>query len=501
MAVDDILMLRGWGSVDVQIGGAGNNWAYLSACASMSGPTVPFGGTEIRWCQDPAVAGGFKVSSQFRTAPDQVSFDLMTKLGKVNYLNRLNCPFTLRARYANCGEREDPANYILMLAYCSSQLQEKSYEDLVVTDPANVDEIMVTTPVQAVSEYRIEDIAPERVGTLAGLGDQPINDIEYCDSAQCPGYCGTESDGCTTWYAVTDIDTSPYAAPNLIKGVVNLTTQQTTITNQPILGFNGNVHNVECAGSRLLIASNADSAVAYNDHDGDQDEWNIVVLANAPAANHNALFARTAREIWAGCVNGYIYKSVDGGQTFNSVHEGTLTTQTINAVYAYNKDLVYAVGNAGVILKSTDGGKTWSDKTEVATTAANLLVVKVPLGRPKEVYIGTNDGQIFRSKDEGETFANVPFVGDGVGTVDDIDFCGPCGSDIMFILHNDAGPRARILRDLSGGAGGADVEVVMDWTTVIPTGIDLNAMACCGVNNVIAAGENYGGYPVVIEAN
>jgi hypothetical protein len=71
----------------------------------------------------------------------------------------------------------------------------------------------------------------------------------------------------------------------------------------------------------------------------------------------------------------------------------------------------------------------------------------------------------------------------------------------MFILHNDAGPRARILRDLSGGAGGADIEVVMDYTQTIQAGIDLNALACCDVNEVIAGGELQGGYPVVILAN
>jgi hypothetical protein len=71
----------------------------------------------------------------------------------------------------------------------------------------------------------------------------------------------------------------------------------------------------------------------------------------------------------------------------------------------------------------------------------------------------------------------------------------------MFILHNDAGPRARILRDLSGGAGGSDIEIIMDYTQVIGGGIDLNAMACCGENELIAAGENQGGFPVVVRVS
>lgn len=502
MADNEVLILRGHGNVDVQVGGPGNNWQYLSACASMSGPTVPFGGTEIRWCQDPQVANGFKISSQFRTAPDQISFDLMTKLGKVDYLSQLECTFALRARFAKCGTREDPVNYDpIMLGYCNATLQEKSYEDLVVTDPANQDEILVTTPVQATYEYRIKRMNAARIGTAALLGDQVINDLHYCDSKTCGGYCGSRSDGCAKIYGVTNADTTPYAAPNLVKGVKNLTTGAITWSVTPVLGANGNLSNIECAGARLVVSSNADSAVFYNDQSGAQNEWVKVPLTRAPSTNHNALFARTGRELWLGCVGGYILKSVDGGATWSEVYSATGTTQTINAVYAYDKDLAYAVGNAGVILKTTDGGQSWEDITETSTTAANLLVVIVPPSRDGEVYIGGNTGKIYRSTDAGATFSAISFDGDGVGTVDDIKFCGPCAGDVMFILHNDAGPRARILRDLSGGAGGADVEVIMDWLDVIPTGIDLNALDCCSENEFMAGGALYGGYPVIIKGS
>lgn len=496
---DEELVLRGQGNVDVQIGGPGNPWAYLSACAWMSGPTVPYGGTEIRKCQDPMKANGFKISSKFKTAADQITFDLMTKLGKVDYLNDLLCPFSLRARYNKCGIREDPSQYDpLMLEYCDVELTEKSYEDLVINDDANQDEIVVTTPATASYEMRVENVTPSREGTADDLGDQPINDIEICDYVSCGGYCGKRSDGCAKYFGVTDADMTPYANPNLIKGEKNLVTGVITWTVAPILVFNGNAENVECAGDTIWASSHADSAVAWNSHDGDQDEWNLVILANAPSANHNALFARTPREIWVGCVNGYIYKSVDGGRTFNESHEGTLTAQTINAVFAYDKDLVYAAGDDGVILKSRNGGITWEAITEVDTTGnGDLLVVVVPPNRPAEVYVANNT--IYRSKDAGGTFAPVPFDGDGVGTVDDLAFCGPCAGDVMWILHNDAGPRARILRDLSGGAGGADVEIVMDWFDIVPVGIDLNALACCGVNDAIVAGENYDGYPVVVK--
>ena len=500
---DEILVERKHGSVDVQIGGPGNNWGYLSSCAGMTGPEVPMGDFETRWCQDPRIAGGFRRTGKIRTAPDLISFDLTTKLGKIDYLERLNCPFSQRARFSLCGEREDVANYDpFMLNFCNVGLNSKSYEDLVITSEEDNDQIMVTASASADYEYRVKKMTPARTGTAALLGDQPINDIEYCDSPDCGGYCGDPSDGCTVIFGVTDADTTPYTNPNLVKGVKNLNTGAIVWSNIPILGLNGAAENIECAGKRIGVTSNSDSAFAYNDDaNQDQDEWNVVTLPRTPSTNHNALFARTSREWWVGCTLGYILKSIDGGANWSEVHSATITTQTINAVFAYDKDLIVAAGNGGVILKSNDGGQTWQDLTETTTTAANILDIVVPPNRTKEIYIGTNNGRIFRSINGGDTFSRVAFDGDSVGTVDDIDFCGPCAGDVMFILHNDAGPRARILRDLSGGAGGADIEIVMDYTQVIGNGIDLNALACCSVNEVIAAGENFGGFPVVVRAS
>jgi hypothetical protein len=92
------------------------------------------------------------------------------------------------------------------------------------------------------------------------------------------------------------------------------------------------------------------------------------------------------------------------------------------------------------------------------------------------------------------------FTGSGVGSVDDIDFAGDNG-DVLWNLHNDAGPRGRVLRDLSGGGGGADVEVVVGYTDIVTAGIELNTIAACDANTAWAAGEVQGGYPVVIKVS
>lgn len=500
MAIDEILVLKGEGNVDVLVGGPGQqNWAYLSACAHMGGPSVPRGGKEIRWCQDPTRAGKFAISTTFTTNPDLIGGNMMTKLGKIDYLDGLDCPFALRARYAKCGERSDTSNYDpIMIVYCDVSITQHGYDDLVIADPANEDEILVTADWSAAYEYRIKALTGSRTGSLATLGDQPVNDIEYCSTATCGGACGARQDACSVIWGVTDKDTTPYAWPNLIAGVKNLSTGVITWTNLPIIGLNGNAENIECAGDRLIVTSSGASVVAYNDENGDQDEWNFVVLAHAPSANHNALFKRTPLELWLGAADGYVYKSTDKGASWAASMSGGLTAETINAVWFYDADTGYAVGNNGFMARTTNGGTSWLDITEIPTTGAvNMIEVVVPPGRSREVYAGTNSGMIYHSTDLGVTFAEYSFPGDGVGSVDDIDFGGPCGGDVMFILHNDGGPRGRVLRDLSGGYGGADVETAMGYIDLVAAGIDLNSLAVCGPNNAIVAGENYGGYPMV----
>lgn len=502
MAIDETLYLKGEGNVDVQIGGPGHSWVYLSACAGMGGASVPKGGKELRYCQDVTQSGKFSISNTITTAADAPSGDLTTKLGQIDYLDGLDCPFGIRARYSKCGAREAVTTYDLLLTWSGTELESIDYDDLVITDPGNEDEILITAPWTATYHYRVTSVTGARVGSLADLGDQPINSWSICDTAQCAGYCGTRKDGCSLYYGVTDLDTAPYGWSNLITGIKDVFTGTTTWYTRPVIGVNGNIEGLTCAGDRVIVSSNGASLVAYNDTFDeygvpDQDEWNIVAMTHAPAANGNALYARTTLEVWVACADGYVGKSVDGGATWSYIDVGT----ALNAIYAHAANLVVVVGNTGEMYKSTDGGSSWTDLTEVATVAANLLCVTVPPTREREIYVGTNGGEIYKSINAGDTFAEYTFSGSGAGTVPDMAFAGDNG-DVLWILHNDAGPRARILRDLSGGAGGSDVEVAVGYTTIVAAGNPQgNTIAACDENTAFAGGEVSGGYPFLVKVS
>jgi len=493
--------------VDVQIGGPGQSaWAYLSQCASMDGPSVPRGDTELRYCQDPEnSSSGYVVSSKIRRAADQATGNLMTKLGKIDHLNDLDCPFSLRARFNKCGTRQDPTVFDpIMLVFCDVDLTSEDFADLVAGDPDANDEILVTAPWSATTKYRVKTVVGARAGSAADFGDIAINDFAVCDTPQCAGYCGVRKDGCSVYHGVTDMDVAPYGWPTHIQGIKDVLTDVVSWTNRPIIGVNGDVEGVECAGDRVVVSSNGASLTAYNetyDEDDvlDQDGWNVVVMTYAPAANPNALYARNSQEVWVATDDGYVGKSIDSGETWTYTAIGG--TPALNAVFAYDADLVYVVGANGQMHRSVDGGSTWTDITELATFGDNVLVVKVPPGRSQEVFVGTDAGEVYKSINQGKKFTMMAFAGDSVGTIEDLEFCGKCGGDVLWILQNDANADGRILRDLSGGYGGADVRVEVDYTDIIAAGVELNALVCCDENIAWAVGEVNAGYPAVFKVS
>ena len=188
-----------------------------------------------------------------------------------------------------------------------------------------------------------------------------------------------------------------------------------------------------------------------------------------------------------------LWKTTDGGLTWNAVGDGQFKTSSVGAVAVApsNPDVVY-VGFGEVqlrgniiqgdgVYKSTDGGKTFVSVGLAATRAIGRIRVHptnpdvvwvAALGEP---YARTPDRGVYKSTDAGKTWNKVLFRDEGTGAVDLV--VDPGNPDILYATlwevsrtpHglSSGGPGSGLFKSFDGGA---------TWTEIsrrpgLPTGL------------------------------
>src|SRR5256885_2495835 len=137
-----------------------------------------------------------------------------------------------------------------------------------------------------------------------------------------------------------------------------------------------------------------------------------------------------------GAVDGGVWKTTNGGETWSNVTDGRSAIASVgaiavapsdpNVIYVgageadWREDLTYGEG----LWRSTDGGETWR-QLGLADTR-HLAAVRVDPANADVVYVaamghafGPNPMRgVFRSTDGGKTWSNVLFVDDSTGAID-----------------------------------------------------------------------------------
>ncbi|HZK79110.1 MAG TPA: glycosyl hydrolase, partial [Gemmatimonadaceae bacterium] len=141
-------------------------------------------------------------------------------------------------------------------------------------------------------------------------------------------------------------------------------------------------------------------------------------------------------EYYFGATGGGLWKTTDGGTSWNPVTDGKIRSSSVGAVAIAesNPDIVYiGMGEVDLrgnimqgdgVYRTTDGGKTWThmglDNTQaigrirIDKTNPDLVYVAA-LGKPSAP---TSDRGVYRSKDGGKTWQRVLYRNDSTGAVD-----------------------------------------------------------------------------------
>ncbi|MCU7497188.1 MAG: T9SS type A sorting domain-containing protein [Ignavibacteria bacterium] len=118
--------------------------------------------------------------------------------------------------------------------------------------------------------------------------------------------------------------------------------------------------------------------------------------------NLQSIFFRDEKNGWVGGSQGIIYKTTDGGATWQEQTDTLVYKGTINDIYFSDPDTGYICGsgsnNSAKLLKTTDGGRNWKEVTIPSITDLSFLAMSwensskgILVGNIKTVLI-TSDG-------------------------------------------------------------------------------------------------------------
>lgn len=306
------------------------------------------------------------------------------------------------------------------------------------------------------------------------------------------------------YWAVTDADNTPGYLSQPTPTVWYTEDAGTTWTGPIYVGpmLNGNGLSIVIVGANVLVASPT-NGVAYAPISSIKDgvtNPNLWALATGFTGTNfpNDLAVSETNTVWAVGDGGYVYKSTDGGYTFSVVSAATVTTQNLTSVAFDSDELGWIGGAAGTLLRYYRG--TLSVVASGVAVAINTVAIPERRGG-NQVYYGTAGGQVRRSKNALKTtptWETLGFPQSGNGQIQQLLFVGFKGQ-YMFVLQSDNDDDTRILRDNSGGAMGANTEIIGDFQS--PENNGINALAMATPNQGLCVGEVINGYAYIGSIN
>lgn len=479
--------------VEVQAGGAGiGNWQPIDLMlGEKSGVILPSpSGGEVEYT--PQYATDHEEGSQIVMIGFKKTGAPSPLTGEIRLIDLLEAgfyglegKFNLRTREFT-GDYSDPNNYVRTRYLLGAR----------ITNPGNAFSTDLVNELAKPGDQRTRNYSyiaaqmlDERVpvlsnisGAITSLAINKIISIGYKRAAgDVPGEY-KNNPGTLDYIAVTDKDASNL--PHLIWTNDGFNTyHDVTLTGMT----NGDAVGVTKAGAYIIVAmSGTGGGLAYA-------RWKDIKAGTATWTRCTGISVGTAvncvstispKLIYAGGNGGKIYRSTDGGFSFELFNDGVATAQNLTKIAWADQTLVWLGGAAGALVKIARGAAAAVTVTGLGTD--NVTGLAVPKGRGNAIHVVSSAGDWYASDDEGTTWREPEFDGKGTGTLADIQFSGYEGQ-FCWLLHTNGSSQTRVLRDRSGGYGGPDVQIVSHYTDPANSGI--NSIAASDPTTAVCVGE------------
>lgn len=335
----------------------------------------------------------------------------------------------------------------------------------------------------ALDMYDVKHLLGSEIAA-AELTDEAI-DVVICDSITC-GACGRTSDGCQIAFILTlDTSGSPGLPPELLYTEDGGSTWGTTTITT--LGLANAPDAMACVGTNLVVVSNATGSLHYapiSDILDGVETWQEVSTGFDVAGPPNAITSVAPDATWIAGDAGRVYLAADPTSQVTEQADGSQTSENLNAIHAFDRNNVVAVGNNNAVLYTTNGGSSWA---LVTGPAVGVALNAVWMKSSSEWLIGTAGGQLWYTRNSGSTWTQKTFPGSGSGQVRDIQFAT---KNVGYLAHDTTAPLGRVLRTTDGGFSWTVLPDVAGLT--ITANDRINAIAACVDDPNVALGVGLG---------
>lgn len=312
-----------------------------------------------------------------------------------------------------------------------------------------------------------------------------VLDAVYGTQISCKD-CGISNNGSKLIYAITRANVaSPSAPSQLVYSTDGGTTWSTaTITG---IGTTAEPRFIGVVNNILFVGTDGTSLfyTVLNPDTGVPTTWQSVTL---PTDMHD-VWVETPSSIWF--VGGTsVYKTTDITIPPAAVDSGA--PANLRRIHGGDNGIIVAVGVTGAVRFSRNRGVTWV--TGVAPSASNLAAIQVIDDRLW--YVGSADGNVYKTVDFSASWTTVSFPGAGTGAVKDI---VAATREVIWVAYV-ASSVAYIATSFDGGYtwanSNSDSPRILNWPTfsnIHRLAVPTSAYEDVAANNLLVAGTAVGG--------
>jgi photosystem II stability/assembly factor-like uncharacterized protein len=451
----------------------GDPWEFLG-CHNLTGVSVPRGDTNPLYCR--VGKNRYEIQRTFKGAAGLGTATVVTYDTVLNYLQELPCAFNLAALHSSSGSDDDPTNYDYFYYYNGVEVTSEDTDTHVAgMTPEEQTSVMLSMPMSFQERVKVKDLDDQSVSVASVLPDSnDLTAITYCDDPSCDNFGNLSTLGCQKLFISMEGTT-----PKVLKSVDG--GSNWTQLASPFTTASDPLNDIECNDDVVIVTNGTTPSYAYSWDAG--VTWTEITSVTKVI---NKIFMMGGTKIWFVCQDGYIYYSANRGASVTLQNAGAATTQSLNDIDAASSLLLYAVGDNNAFIRTEDGGTIWSAVTgPAAAIFPNDLYRVLAIPGTDIVFVGDEQGNVYRSADKGDTWATV--LASNSNIAGGIYGLAACDCNVIMVAGNDTdpyfypSPTGYVYQSVDGGNTWQGID--------LPSNSGIRDLFCCDVNTYWAVGD------------